>query len=79
MFAAVLDAHMAGRTYVSGNGLTLADYAMIPLEGFKDMMPFDWKPYPSLNVYFDRMRKVEHWSKTAPARPELMGRKPRAA
>jgi glutathione S-transferase len=77
-FAAVLDQHMAGRTYASGSGITLADYALTHLEGFKDMMPFDWKPYANLNAYFDRMRKVEHWAKTAPARPELTGRKPAA-
>ena len=75
-FAAVLDAHMAGRIYVSGDKPTLADYAMIHLELFKDAMPFDWAPYPNVNAYFDRMRKVDHWAKTAPARPELMGRKP---
>jgi len=74
--AAVLDAHMAGRAYVSGDKLTLADYAMIHLELFKEAMPFDWAPYPNLNAYFDRMRTVDHWAKTAPARPELMGRKP---
>lgn len=77
--AALLDAHLAGRTYVSGDRLTLADYAMIHLEGFKQAMPFDWAPYPDLNAYFDRMRAVEHWAKTAPARPELMGRKPQPA
>jgi len=75
-FASVLDAHMAGRAYVSGDKLTLADYAMIHLELFKEAMPFDWAPYPNLNAYFDRMREVDHWAKTAPARPELMGRKP---
>lgn len=78
VFAGVLDAHMAGRQFVSGDALTLADYAMIHVEGFKDMMPFDWTPYGNLNAYFDRMRKVEHWAKTAPASPDLMGRKPKA-
>ena len=75
-FARVLDAHLAGRTWVSGEGITLADYALIHLEGFKDAMPFDWTPYPRLNAYFDRMRAVDHWARTAPARPELIGRKP---
>ena len=78
-FAGVLDAQMKGRTFVSGDGITLADYAMIHLDGFKEMMPFDWAPYPNVNNYFERMRQVEHWAKTAPARPELMGRKPQAA
>lgn len=77
--AAVLDAHLAGRTYVSGDRITLADYAMIHLEGFKEAMPFDWAPFPNVNAYFDRMRTVEHWARTVPARPELIGRKPEPA
>jgi len=78
-FAGVLDVQMKGQTFVSGDGITLADYAMIHLDGFKEMMPFDWAPYPNVNNYFERMRQVAHWAKTAPARPELMGRKPQAA
>ena len=78
-FATVLDAHMAGREHVAGDNLTIADYAVIHLEFFKEAVPFDWSPFPHLNAYYDRMRKVEHWAKTAPARPDLVGRKPKAA
>lgn len=70
---------MAGRTYVSGDGITMADYALTHLEFFKEAVPFDWPPYANLNAYFERMRKVEAWAKTAPARPDLIGRKPVAA
>lgn len=78
-FAPVLDAHLAGRQFVSGATLTIADYALIHLEFFKEAVPFDWSPYTNVNAYFDRMRKVEHWAKTAPLRPDLIGRKPAAA
>lgn len=77
-FAPVLDAHMAGRKYVAGDGITIADYSMIHLEGFKEAVPFDWSPYRNLNAYFDRMRKVEHWAKTAPPSREAIGRRPAA-
>lgn len=75
-FTPVLDAHMAGRSFASGEGITLADYALIHLESFKDAVPFDWSKFKNLNAYFDRMRKVDHWVKTAPPSMEAVGRKP---
>lgn len=78
-FAAVLDRHMTGRQYVAGDAITIADYSVIHLEKYQDAIAFDWSPYPHLNSYFDRMRKVEHWSKTAPANPADIGRRPQAA
>lgn len=77
--AAVLDNYMDGREYISGNNLTLADYSIINIEGFKDMTPFDWTGYPHLGAYFDRMRAEPHWAATAPTSPEVIGRKPEAA
>lgn len=77
-FAPVLDAHMNGRLHVAGEGVTLADYSLIHLEGFKDSVPFDWTPYPNLNAYYERMRKNEHWAKTAPPSREATGRRPAA-
>lgn len=76
--APVLDTVLKGRKYLVGNDITLADYSMIHLEGFKDISPFDWKPYPHLNAYFDRMRAVPHWAKSAPANPADIGRRPAA-
>jgi glutathione S-transferase len=75
-FAPVLDAHMKGRAYLVGDGITLADYSLIHLEGFKEAIAFDWSPYPNLNAYYERMRKNEHWAKTAPPSREAIGRKP---
>jgi glutathione S-transferase len=77
-FAPILDAHLAGRAYVAGAGLTIADYSMIHLESFKEAVPFDWSPYPNLNAYYERMRKIEHWAKTAPPSREATGRRPAA-
>ena len=77
-FAPVLDAHMNGRNYAAGEGITLADYSLIHLEGFKEAVPFDWSPYPHLNAYYERMRRNEHWAKTAPPSREATGRRPAA-
>ena len=78
-FAALLDRHMAGRRYLVGDDITIADYSMITLEKFERATPFDWAPHPNVGAYFERMRKVDHWARTAPAQPSDVGRKPRAA
>jgi len=75
-FAQVLNDHMANRDYLVGNDITLADYAMIHVEFFKEQIPFDWQPYPHLNNYFERMRQIPHWLATAPTSPEAIGRIP---
>jgi glutathione S-transferase len=74
--ARVLDQHVKGRGFVSGEGLTLADYSIIHLEGFKEQIPFDWSPFPSLNAYFERMRANAHWVATRPSSPADIGRRP---
>jgi len=78
-FASVLDRHMQGRTFVSGDNVTIADYAIIHLEGFRDLVAFDWAPFGALNGYVQRMREDAAWASTAPANPQAMGRKPKAA
>lgn len=75
-FASVLNDHMQGRSYVAGDSITLADYSMIHVEYFKEMIPFDWTPYPHLNDYFHRMRQLPHWAATAPESAEAIGRIP---
>jgi glutathione S-transferase len=78
-YAPVLDRHLADRNYVVGDAITIADYAVIHVEMFKDRVPFDWSPFPHLNAYYDRMRKVEHWTRTAPPSNAQLGRKPKVA
>lgn len=75
-FAPVLDAHLDGRRYAVGDDITLADYSFIHLEPFQSLVPFDWSRYPHLNAYFERMRAVPHWAKTAPPSIEAVGRRP---
>jgi len=77
-FSTVLNEHMQGRSYVVGNTLTIADYSLIHVEFFKEMIPFDWAAFPHLNDYFDRMRQVSHWAATAPESPEAIGRIPKS-
>jgi len=78
-FADVLEGHLSQRDYVVGDRITLADYSIINIEGFKEMIPFDWSGYPRLNAYVERMRADPHWASTAPESPEALGRKPATA
>ena len=64
-FAPVLDAHLTGRDYLVGKNITLADYSMIPFEGYRALLPFDWAPYRNINAYFDRVRTAPAWVRAA--------------
>lgn len=66
----VLDARAAGRRYLLGDQVTLADYSMVMLESYRSLIPFDWSPYAHLNDYLDRVSRLEAWvrSKRDPIR-----------
>src|SRR5262249_15540386 len=63
-FAPVLDGHMNGRKYLVDDHLTLADYSMVALEPYVNLVPFDFAPYLHIHSYFDRMRQSEYWART---------------
>ena len=71
--AALLDRHLDGRSHAVGDSVTLADYALVHIEQFKDKVPFDWSPYANLNAYYARMADDPHWAATAVA-PDSLGR-----
>lgn len=77
--AAVLDGHLEGRSYLVGGDVTLADYALMGGEAFKDAIAFDWTPYPNVNAYYDRMRNNPHVAATALVDLARLGRRPEAA
>jgi glutathione S-transferase len=64
-FAPVLDAHLDGRKYLVDDQLTLADYSMAAMEPYVNLVPFNFAPYRHIHTYFDRMRQLENWSRTA--------------
>lgn len=68
-YAPVLDAHLEGRSAVVGDGITLADYAIVCLEKYRDATAFDWSPYANINRYFDAMRETDAWVRAAPPQP----------
>jgi glutathione S-transferase len=68
-FAKVLEAHLQGRSTLVGSGISLADYAMVCLENYRGVTPFDWSPFPNINRYFDEVRETEAWVKSEPLQP----------
>jgi glutathione S-transferase len=68
-FARVLEGHLRGRSTLVGNDISLADYAMVCLERYRDATPFDWAPFPNVNRYFDEVRETEAWVKAALPEP----------
>jgi glutathione S-transferase len=78
-FAPVLDQHLAGRAYMAGDDITLADYSVITFESYRPKVPFDWSPYGNLNAHFDRMAQTRHWQRAAVKDTSNLGRRPRAA
>ena len=73
-FAKVLETHIRGRSTLVGDDISLADYAMVCLEKYRGVTPFDWSPFPNINRYFDEVRGTEAWVKAAPPQPEPVER-----
>jgi glutathione S-transferase len=67
-FAPVLDQHLQGRHYVAADRLTVADYSLLTFESYRGRVPFDWSGYRHINAYFDRLRGLDAWVNTLPAR-----------
>ena len=63
-FAPVLENHLAGRNYLVGDQLTLADYSLAVFEPYVELVHFDFSPYPNILRYADRMRGQEHWARS---------------
>ena len=64
--APVLEQHLQGRRYVVGDAMTIADYSLATFEAYRSRTPFDWRPYPHINAYFDRVGALDSWVRTAP-------------
>lgn len=67
--AAVLDAHLAGKTWVAGDRVTLADYSLAASFALAGPARFSLEAVPSLRAWLGRVQELEAWRKTAPALP----------
>ena len=57
----VLDAHLAGRNYVVGNRLTIADLSLCAYLFWPEEIGVDWDDYPHLRDWLARIRAEPGW------------------
>jgi glutathione S-transferase len=65
-FAAVLDKHLAGRRYVVGNALTLADLTLASSLMYARQAEVPLAEFPNVDAWFLRMCELDGWKKTSP-------------
>jgi glutathione S-transferase len=66
-FMTVLDDHLAKRTWVSGNALTLADLSIAATLMYEQRAQLPLEPYRNVRVLLDRVHDLPAWRKTEPA------------
>lgn len=57
----VLDAHLAGRHYVVGDGLTIADLSLAGYLFWPDEIGVDWSAYPNIAAWLARIAATPRW------------------
>lgn len=64
-FAAILDAQLAERTFVTGDRITLADYSIAALLPLARLARVDLGPHPHVREWLARLDEREAWRATA--------------
>jgi glutathione S-transferase len=57
----VLEAHLAGRRYVVGDRLTIADLSLCGYLFWPEEIGVDWAAYPNLRDWLERIRSTPRW------------------
>ena len=57
----VLDAHLAGRRYVVGDRLTIADLSICGYLFFDDEIGVDWTAFPAIDAWLARLKSEPRW------------------
>jgi glutathione S-transferase len=65
-FAPVLDAHLEGRTWVAGEGVTLADLSLAAPLTFAQQAAVPLEAYANVTAWLARVRALDAWQKTVP-------------
>lgn len=53
--------HLCSKTYLTGDDVTICDFAMATSLTFLDLIKYDFTPYPKLKAWLDRMRQLPYW------------------
>jgi glutathione S-transferase len=59
--AAVLDKHLAGRRWLVGEAVTLADFAVAPPLMYRERARLPLDEYPHLLAWFERVQALAAW------------------
>jgi len=65
-FAAVLDGHLAGREWLVGDKLSLADLTVAPPLMYTEQARLPVKQYPNIMAWYERVRQLDVWKSTEP-------------
>lgn len=59
--AAVLDAHLVGKTWVAGNALSLADISLAAIFSGADLTGVPWSAYSEIHRWYDGVTELPSW------------------
>lgn len=65
-YAAVLNQHLDGKTYVIGNALTLADLTLASTLMYAKQVDVPLAEFPHIQAWFNRITELPAWSQTNP-------------
>ena len=68
-YAPVLDAHLAGKTWVAQDRLTLADFSLASSFALAGPARLPIAPYANLRAWLGRVQELDAWKRTAPPAP----------
>jgi len=64
--AAVLDAHLAGRDWIVGGALTLADLSLASHLAYAESAKLPWQDFAHLQRWYARIEQLDCWKKSQP-------------
>jgi glutathione S-transferase len=65
-YAAVLNEHLASKTYVIGNALTLADLTLASTLMYEKQADVPLTEFPHIQSWLGRITELEAWKQTNP-------------
>lgn len=63
--AAVLDAHLDGRTWVAADRLTLADFSLAAVFSISDLTKVPWSDYAHIQRWYQGIEALPAWRETS--------------
>jgi len=63
-YAKLLDAHLAGRDFMLGDKLTVADFSVASFSEYFDTAKVPFRKYSNLNAWLERLDEIPAWADT---------------